>query len=48
MALNYNINVTGDCLNTSSGVIDLTMSNGTSPYTIQWIDPVFPTNIVVS
>ena len=48
MALNYNINVTGDCLSTSSGVIDLTMFEGTSPYTIQWISPAFPTNIVSS
>jgi hypothetical protein len=48
MALNYNINVTGDCFNTSNGVIDLTMSNGTSPYTVQWIEPSFPTNIILS
>lgn len=48
MALNYNINVTGDCLNTSSGIIDLTMFEGTSPYTIQWISPAFPINIVSS
>ena len=48
MALNYTINVTGDCFNTSNGVIDLTMSNGTSPYTVQWIEPSFPTNIILS
>jgi hypothetical protein len=48
MAFNYNINVTGDCLNTSSGIINLTMFGGSSPYTVQWINPVLPTNIILS
>ena len=48
MAFNYNINVTGDCLNTSSGIINLTVFGGSSPYTVQWINPVLTTNIVLS
>jgi uncharacterized protein (DUF2141 family) len=48
MAFNYNINVTGDCLHTSSGVIDLSISGGSQPYTVQWIEPVLPTNIILS
>ena len=48
MAFNYIINVTGDCQNTSSGVIDLFITGGTSPYVVQWIDPVLTTDIVSS
>jgi len=48
MAFNYNINVTGDCLNTSSGIIDLYITGGSLPYTVQWINPVLNTNIIVS
>jgi hypothetical protein len=48
MAFNYTINVTGDCLNTSSGIIDLFVTGGTKPFTIQWITPVLNTNIIAS
>lgn len=48
MAFNYTINVTGDCQNTSSGIIDLIITGGTLPYTVQWIDPVLNTDIVLS
>ena len=47
MAFNYNINVTGDCLNTSSGIIDLFIFGGSQPYTIQWITPALSTDINV-
>jgi hypothetical protein len=48
MAFNYNINVTGDCNNTSDGIINLGISGGSAPYTVQWITPQYPTNIVLS
>jgi hypothetical protein len=48
MAFNYNINVTGDCNNTSNGIINLDISGGTNPYTVQWIEPVLPTDIILS
>jgi hypothetical protein len=48
MAFNYIINVTGDCQNNSSGVIDLLVYNGSSPYTIEWISPVLTTNTQVT
>ena len=48
MAFNYKINVTGDCNNTSDGIINFIVSGGSLPYTIQWIDPVLPTDIILS
>jgi hypothetical protein len=48
MAFNYIINVTGDCQNNSSGVIDLLVYDGSSPYTIEWISPVLTTNTQVT
>jgi hypothetical protein len=48
MAFNYNINVTGDCNNTSDGIINFIVSGGSLPYTVQWIDPVLPTDIILS
>jgi hypothetical protein len=47
MAFNYNINVTGDCNNTSNGIINLTISEGSQPYTVQWITPALTTDINV-
>jgi hypothetical protein len=48
MAFNYNINVTGDCSNTSDGVIDLFIAGGSLPYTVQWILPSLSTDIILS
>ena len=48
MAFNYIINVTGDCNSTSSGIIDLFISGGSEPYTVQWIQPVLSTDIITS
>ena len=48
MAFNYTINVTGDCQNNSSGIINLILTGGTLPYAVQWIDPVLNTDIVLS
>jgi hypothetical protein len=36
---NYNISITGDCTNTKSGAISLTLTGGTPPYTVEWITP---------
>lgn len=48
MAFNYNINVTGDCSGSSDGVIDLFITGGSRPYTVQWIMPVLNTDIILS
>jgi len=48
MAFNYTINVTGDCQNNGSGIIDLLVTGGTSPYVVQWIEPVLTTDIILS
>jgi len=36
---NYNILVTGDCQNNSSGSISLLPYGGTAPYTVEWLTP---------
>jgi hypothetical protein len=48
MAFNYNINVTGDCSGLSDGVIDLFITGGSQPYTVQWITPALTTDIILS
>jgi hypothetical protein len=48
MAFNYIINVTGDCNNTSDGIINFIVSGGSQPYTVQWVEPAFPTEIILS
>lgn len=37
--LSYIPSVTGDCSNTSNGVIELIIGGGTPPYNVQWISP---------
>jgi hypothetical protein len=39
--LNYNIIVTGDCSNNNSGALNLFVSDGTPPYTIQFLNPYY-------
>ncbi len=39
-SFNYNINITGDCQNNGSGVIQVGFSGGTPPYTIAWAPPI--------
>jgi hypothetical protein len=35
----YNFSVTGDCTNNNSGAIDIFLSGGVAPYTIDWVTP---------
>ena len=44
MPFNYNIILTGDCLNTNSGALNLNVTGDGSPYTITWNSPVYSTN----
>jgi uncharacterized protein (DUF2141 family) len=46
-AFDYNIVVTGDCSNTSSGRIDLLLSGGTPPYTVEWLDPINIDEVII-
>jgi hypothetical protein len=45
-ALNYNIAVSGDCFNNGTGAFNLFIESGTPPYTVEFITPSFPTQIV--
>ena len=46
-SFNYNINLTGDCQNTSSGAIQVGFSGGTPPYTIAWAPPISQTSTLI-
>jgi large repetitive protein len=46
-SFNYNINLTGDCQNTSSGAIQVGFSGGTPPYTIAWAQPINDTDVLI-
>ena len=45
-AFNYNISITGDCQNTNSGAIYLSLLDGTPPYTVEWVDPNLGVDII--
>jgi uncharacterized protein (DUF2141 family) len=47
-ALNYNVSITGDCSNTSSGAFNLFINSGTPPYTVDFISPSYPAQVVES
>jgi len=38
-AFDYFLSVTGDCSNINVGAISLSLTGGTAPYTIEWVDP---------
>jgi len=42
---NYNLSVTGDCSNTNSGSISISLNGGTAPYTVEFISPI--TNVFI-
>lgn len=44
--LNYNISVTGDCLNNGGGALNLFVYGGTPPYTVYFVNPYFPTQFI--
>jgi len=46
-SFNYNINITGDCQNNGSGVIQVGFSGGTPPYTIVWAPPINSSFILI-
>jgi len=35
----YNFSVTGDCNNSGSGAINISLSGGVAPYTVDWVNP---------
>ena len=41
-SFNYITSITGDCSNNNSGIINLFLSGGTPPYTVEWISPSYP------
>jgi hypothetical protein len=42
----YFISLTGDCSNTNSGVISISFSGGTPPYSVQWVSPSLGLDVV--
>ena len=46
--LNYNIAVTGDCSNNNSGALNLYVSAGSPPYTLQFISPSYASQIITT
>ena len=47
-AYEYNISITGDCQNTNSGAISLSLTGGTPPYTVEWVDPNLGADVVTT
>jgi uncharacterized protein (DUF2141 family) len=45
-SFNYILNITGDCQSQGTGAISIFFSGGTPPYTVQWIDPYYPSDII--
>jgi hypothetical protein len=46
-AFDYYISVTGDCTDTSSGILSVYFIGGTPPYTVEWIQPNLGTDITI-
>jgi hypothetical protein len=46
--LNYNITVTGDCSNNNSGALNLFVSDGTPPYTVQFLIPYYSPQTIIA
>jgi len=45
---NYSISITGDCTNSNLGSISLSLTGGTSPYTVDWISPALSPDVVTT
>ena len=43
----YIISLTGDCQSTNSGAIQLSLTGGTPPYTVDWVEPNLGANVVI-
>jgi large repetitive protein len=46
--LNYNVAVTGDCSNNNSGALNLYVSAGSPPYTVQFISPSYASQTITT
>ena len=46
--LNYNVAVTGDCSNNNSGALNLFVSAGSPPYTVEFISPSYASQIITT
>jgi uncharacterized protein (DUF2141 family) len=44
---NYNLSITGDCSNTNNGIINLYLTGGTAPYTVQWTSPLSQVDSII-
>ena len=47
-SFSYNIAVTGDCSNTNAGIINLYLTGGTPPYTVQWQSPLTQVDVITT
>jgi uncharacterized protein (DUF2141 family) len=45
-AFNYNLSITGDCGNTNNAIINLYLTGGTAPYTVEWQSPLTQDDII--
>lgn len=41
-AFSYILNITGDCSSQGIGVVSILPTDGTPPYTVEWVDPSLP------
>lgn len=46
--LNYNITVTGDCSSNNSGAFNLFVSDGSPPYTVQFLSPSYASQTITT
>ena len=47
-SFSYNIAVTGDCSHTNAGIINLYLTGGTPPYTVQWQSPLTQVDVITT
>lgn len=47
-AFDYNIQVIGDCQNFGTGEISITLTGGTPPYTVDWVNPDLGTDTITT
>jgi hypothetical protein len=47
-AIEYNLQITGDCSNTNSGAVSISITGGTPNYTVTWVTPLLSPDILAA